>query len=38
MNQTIKINDINSDDSSLIVEWSDGELSTFDYLWPRIYF
>ena len=35
MNQTIKINDVSNNDSSLIVKWSDGELSTFDYLWLR---
>ena len=35
MDQTIKINKISNDESSLIVKWSDGELSTFDYLWLR---
>ena len=35
MNQTIKINDVSNNDSSLIVKWSDGELSTFNYLWLR---
>ena len=35
MNQTIKINDVSNDESSLIVKWSDGKLSTFDYLWLR---
>ena len=35
MNQTIKINDISNNVWSLIVMWSDGELSTFNYLWLR---
>ena len=35
MNQTIKINYISNNDSSLIVKWSDNESSTFDYFWLR---
>ena len=35
MSQTTKINNINDDNSSLKIEWADGEKSIFHYLWLR---
>ena len=35
MSDTIKINNIKNTQSSLEIEWNDGEKSNFNYLWLR---
>ena len=35
MQHSTKINNINHNESSIIIEWKDGEKSTFHYLWLR---